>query len=558
MTDTQRLLADYVTTGSEPAFRELVTRYLNLVYSTAVRLVDGDAHRAEDVAQTVFIDLARKARTLPPDVMLGGWLHRDTCFVASKTMRGERRRQFRERQAVEMNALLDHSEANLAQLAPILDEAINQLGDQDRTAILLRFFEQRDLRAVGEALGSTENAAQKRVTRALEELRSLLKHRGVTSSAAALGTVLASEAVTAAPVGLAAAISSAAVLAGSTTAATIATTTKAIAMTALQKTLIAATIVITAGAGIYEARQASALHSQLQTLQQQEAGQIRQWQQERDAATRQLAALRDDNVRLNTNTTELQKLRGSVARLSQKQPGSAPDRASATNKNYLADGLDRMMNDPEFKNNFREIQVTVAKNRYASLFKELTLTPEEQETLIRLRVDQVILNQDNYMAMLKGGDVTELQKEEDAALAKYDAERKALLGDNRFQQLKDYENTWFVRQAVDSFKAQQEDKTPLNDYQAQQLLDIMIQERAKNPPLENRDDAEITLKKFDAEEGQRRIQAQEQMNQQVLSRAAAFLNPEQIQALVKDQVDTLASQKKDLRTSISLWGEKTN
>jgi RNA polymerase sigma factor (sigma-70 family) len=199
MTDAQRLLADYVTNGSEAAFRELITRYLDLVYSTAVRLVSGDTHRAQDVAQTVFIDLARKAPTLPTDVMLGGWLHRHTCFVASKIMRGERRRQFRESQAVEMNVLQDPSEANLAEIAPILDDAINQLGDQDRTAIMLRFFEQRDLCAIGEALGSSENAAQKRVTRALEELRSLLKHRGVTSTAAALGTVLASEAVTAAP-----------------------------------------------------------------------------------------------------------------------------------------------------------------------------------------------------------------------------------------------------------------------------------------------------------------------------------------------------------------------
>jgi RNA polymerase sigma factor (sigma-70 family) len=207
MTDSQRLLADYVTNGSEPAFRELVTRYVDLVYSAAVRLVGGDTHLAQDVAQTVFVDLARKARTLPRDVMLGGWLHRDTCFVASKAMRGERRRQFRERQAVAMNEIPDHSEANLARVAPILDEAINQLGEEDRTAIVMRFFEQRDLRSVGEALGSSENAAQKRVSRALEELRMLLKHRGIAFSAVALGTALAGETVTAVPAGLAVTIS---------------------------------------------------------------------------------------------------------------------------------------------------------------------------------------------------------------------------------------------------------------------------------------------------------------------------------------------------------------
>lgn len=209
MTDPRELLADYVTNGSEEAFRELVGRYLNLVYGTAMRLVDGNAQFAEEVTQSVFLDLARQARRLPNDVMLGGWLHRDTCFVAGKLMRSERRRRVRERQAVEMNSLQDHSETNLAEVSPLLDEAINRLGAADRTAILLRFFEKRDLRSVGEAMGASENAAQKRVSRALEELRALLKKRGVALSAAGLASVLTAEAITP-PAGLALNISAAA------------------------------------------------------------------------------------------------------------------------------------------------------------------------------------------------------------------------------------------------------------------------------------------------------------------------------------------------------------
>lgn len=199
MTDSQKLLAEYVRNGSETAFRELVTRCVDLVYSTAVRLVNADAARAEDVAQMVFEDLARMARSFPEGTMLGGWLHHHTVFVASTMMRGERRRQIRERQAAEMNALQDHTQANLAQVAPILDEAIDQLSADERSAILLRFFEQLDFRSVGEALGSTEEAARKRVSRALEKLHSLLQNRGVSLSAAALGTALATEALTAAP-----------------------------------------------------------------------------------------------------------------------------------------------------------------------------------------------------------------------------------------------------------------------------------------------------------------------------------------------------------------------
>ena len=205
-TDTQSLLAEYVRTGSESAFRELVARYLGLVYSTALRLVGGDTHLAEDVAQTVFIDLARKARGLSSRVMLGGWLHQRTYNVAAPMMRAQRRRQSREREAVLMNALQSDPPADLAQVEPLLDEAITQLAVPERTAIILRFFEQRDFRSIGQALGSSEDAARMRVTRALDKLHVILKHRGVTLSAAALGTALATETLAAAPAGLAAGI----------------------------------------------------------------------------------------------------------------------------------------------------------------------------------------------------------------------------------------------------------------------------------------------------------------------------------------------------------------
>jgi DNA-directed RNA polymerase specialized sigma24 family protein len=127
MTDSHQLLVDYAKNGSETAFRELVSRYIDLVYSTAFRRVDGDSHRAKDVAQAVFLDLARQAPKLSGDVMLGGWLHRHTCFAAAKVLRGERRRQVRERQAVEMNAL-NATETRLTDMAPVLDEVINELG----------------------------------------------------------------------------------------------------------------------------------------------------------------------------------------------------------------------------------------------------------------------------------------------------------------------------------------------------------------------------------------------------------------------------------------------
>jgi RNA polymerase sigma factor (sigma-70 family) len=284
MNESQILLADYVKTGSESAFRELVSRYINLVHSTALRLVNGDDHLAEDITQTVFVDLARKAHTLSRDVMLGGWLHRDTCFVAGTTMRGERRRQFRERQAVAMSIPADHTAANLALVAPILDEAINQLEPDDRQAILLRFFEQLEYRAVGEAMGSNEDAARMRVTRALDKLHAMLKNRGVALSAVALGAALATGAVSAAPFGLAATVAGGA-LASVASAGASATLFKFMTLTKLKIAVVTAIAVAAVAVPVVVQHQSLAkLRDENQALQQQAA---------------QLDALQSENERLS-------------------------------------------------------------------------------------------------------------------------------------------------------------------------------------------------------------------------------------------------------------------
>ena len=174
-----------------------------------------------------------------------------------------------------------------------------------------------------------------RVARALDKLQGLLKRRGVTTSSATLSVVLSANAVQAAPVGLAVTISTAAALAGTTLATATATATKAIAMTILQNTLLTATVAVLAGTGIYEARQASHWRNRIQTLQQQQAPlveQIQRLQSERDEAARQLASLREDNERLNHNSSELLKLSHIVHRRGTGRAGGCRKQPPAETK----------------------------------------------------------------------------------------------------------------------------------------------------------------------------------------------------------------------------------
>jgi len=270
MSDDAELLRRYAEQRSEAAFAELVRRHLNLVYSAAVRLTRGDTHRAEDVVQMVFTDLARKAAALSRRPVLAGWLYTSTHYATAKILRTEQRRQTREQEAQAMHELLSNAapEADWDRLRPVLDAAMRELDERDREAVLLRFFEGRGFAEVGAKLNLTENAARMRVDRALDKLRVRLSEHGVTSTAAALAVVLASQAVAASPVGLAASVTSTA-LAGAAASGSAWAVLQFIAMNKLQIG-IASTVIVAAGTGAVLQQQTNAqLQREIEALRQE-------------------------------------------------------------------------------------------------------------------------------------------------------------------------------------------------------------------------------------------------------------------------------------------------
>jgi RNA polymerase sigma factor (sigma-70 family) len=203
MTEDAIQLQQFVGKGDEDAFCRLVSRHFNLVYGTALRVTNRDAALAEDVAQTVFTDLARKARHLPRETILSGWLYQAARFSAAKAVRNEQRRRAREHKASLMQELAPESSPEWERLRPLLDAAIHRLNSKDRDAVLLHYFQQKSFREVGAILGLNDDAAQKRVSRALDKLRTILIRGGVGVSISSLSTLLSAGTMPAAPAGLA-------------------------------------------------------------------------------------------------------------------------------------------------------------------------------------------------------------------------------------------------------------------------------------------------------------------------------------------------------------------
>lgn len=303
MTDDGELLRRYAEQHDQEAFKEIVRRHLPLVFHAGLRQCGGDAFRAQDVAQMVFADLAHKAGRLARRPVLAGWLFTSTRYAAAQAVRTEARRQAREREAQLMNGIFSESGAEPSgeweRLRPVIDDALHDLNERDREALLLRFFEGRGFADVGAKLGVSEDAARMRVERALGKMRIVLCRRGVTSTTAALALAMTGQVVAAVPVGLASTVASAAL----TTAATGGAATTALTFMSMGKLklgIAAAIVVAGTGGVIVQSGSYSALKDELGAARQQHA---------------EAAALRAENSRLENRAKELAVYRSDDAEL---------------------------------------------------------------------------------------------------------------------------------------------------------------------------------------------------------------------------------------------------
>ncbi len=521
MSEDLELLRRYAAEQSEAAFAEFTRRHVDLVYSAALRLVHGDMASAQDVTQQVFSEAARQAKGLARHPALLGWLYTATRLIALRANRTEQRRKAREQEAQTMNELLndDAASSDWDQLRPVIEDAMHELDEKDRHAVLLRYFQNKTLNQVGATLNLSENAARMRVDRALDKLRGILTRRGITTTGAALAAAVSANAVQAAPAGFAATVSGAAIAASAVQASTLITATQTIAMTTLQKTVVFAALAAALGTGIYTAHRSAQLKAEIQTLRQEQEplkAQLQQFEQERSRASKQVAALIEENASLRSNRTEseLLKLRGEVGVL--RKHASSNQTAAFQPAGPMA----QLMNDPAMKQYMLKAMQDKLKSMYADFIKEQNLTPEQTEQFLKL------LSESGSKALARL--TTGPNRQADSISGGEGSQLRALLGDAGSARFKQFSEELPARGTL-ALLNEQLGTAPLTPEQSASLIQIV---KAEPPELTEgilgSPDKAFLGSQADIDNF---LQQVAQSNERILQKAADRLTPEQLAAL---------------------------
>lgn len=357
MGDDSELLRHYADGKSQEAFARVVGRHLNLVYAAALRRTAGQHQLAEEVAQEVFCELSRKAAALADHPMLIAWLYKHTRFVALKLMRGESRRKQREQEAAALQELLGDAEA-WANLHPLIDQAVDKLGADDRSAILLRYFDGQTFPAIGHKLGLTEDGARLRVGRAVDKLRRILARGGINSSAAGLAFVLAENATAAkAPAGLAGAISATAATVGVPVTGGLAAVLQFMSMHKVAVTLVGVAAIGAVGTSV----------SQLLEIERTRVA-LNAARAEYDRAQRLVA----DEARAALDSGQ----DGSARQVQSNRPKTGATTV-ATGTGASAAMTDSVYDNPEFRRALHDRFRAQARLSYLGLYRRLALAPQQ-------------------------------------------------------------------------------------------------------------------------------------------------------------------------------------
>ncbi len=567
--EDRELLRDYAEHRSEAAFTGLVARYVNLVYSAALRMV-GDPHLAKDVAQIVFIGLAQKSHTIRDPGALASWLYRATHNAAIQTIRTENRRRGRETEAMKRSALDDNSPTTWAEISPYLDEAMLQLKPVELQVVMLRYFDGKSLRETGQALALSDDAVQKRVARALEKLRRHFARRGVTASAALVTTLIAANSVQAAPAGLAAGLASA-VFTRFGHAQAAGWLAKIFAMTTKTKIIIAAALVLAAATSLtMQHQEISQLRDQMaladKTARAATAQRIKDAKQIKDLGQGHVVQIRNDaHISLTLSgyngvpsDEDLKPIAAKVEAMVNEHfaqqlkemglPGPAAAASGPGDDTFIKVAMD-MFNSPAFRASMAADAKKDAEKEYADMIGHFNLSADEHDHFLALLTDRETSLDDVILKLmdpsLTVADRAALRQQQEDLKSASDAKVEEFLNnEGDYAYFKNYMDQKPDLTEVNALNTSLANTAqPLTQAQSDALVNLLYQERTNFKFTVDLKSPSLNLSTISDAEIATHFQEEQQLQNQIAEKAAAILNPEQLTAFKRNQAQALQSDQ---------------